>query len=168
MRPCPKYMQTRGSFIGGPRYAFDACLTDLNGSTHAPCSHKTQQVHQQSHALRSRAERAPPCLWLPSHAELQEPLLGLLLRYLLHLHGVLQHSLVQPAKPGQEQELLESLLLPGREAQPLPVEHFSGSLREADVQAVIQCTGTARTAAVAALRRSGESVARACALIVAC
>lgn len=87
--------------------------------------------------------------------DLQEPLLVLLMRYLLHLHGVLQYSLPQAPKPGQSQDLLDSLLLAGREPAPLPLEHYQGPLREADVQAVIQCTGTTRTAAVAALRRSG-------------
>lgn len=101
---------------------------------------------------------SPACTCLRA-AELQEPPLALLLRYLLHLHTVLQPSVV-PARPGQE--LAEALLLGGRDPAPLPVDHYNGSLREADVQAVIQCTGAPRIAAVNALRQAGKWSRTAC------
>ncbi len=90
---------------------------------------------------------------------LREPTLLPLLTYLLHLHHVFRSSVAD--RQLQEQELVDQLLHPlaPRDCPPLPAVVSQSSSapaaapREADVQALIQCTGTTRRDATDALRR---------------
>ena len=99
----------------------------------------------------------------PSPSGLQEPTLLPLLSYLLRLHHAFRASV--PGSQLPEQELVDRLLPPlrSRDAAPLPSDSSSGlngagaassgPVREADVQALIQCAGSSRRDAIEALKR---------------
>lgn len=92
-------------------------------------------------------------------AGLQEPTLVRLLTYLLRLHQVHRATLTESQL--QEQELVDRLLLSGKDAAPFPCEGGLSSFREADIQALIHCAGASRREAMEALRRCNGDVQQA-------